>query len=96
MSDREIANQLVEIIISSEMDYDDLKMLSTAIKNKWSAMQCIQAVAFNHDDHVSFFDKKRSRTVFGKVAGINLKTITVKSDQNVIWKVSPSLLKKVS
>lgn len=96
MSDKEMANQLVDIIVSSDMGYDDLKMISNAIKKKWSALQCIQAVAFNYNDRVSFYDKKRYQTVYGKVAGINLKTITVITDEKQTWKVSPSLLKKVS
>ena len=74
-------------------DNDILDVLSTQINRRRSVLQEEAIDNFVVGQDVEF-TRKDGDTIRGSIQKINRKTILVKTDLNLLWKVSPSLLRK--
>ena len=81
-------------ILANIESSDDYNKVVNEIKVAGRNMQRSIKQAFSVGDMVQF-SGKRGNTERGEIIKINPKTIVVKTDF-ITWKVSPSLLKKVS
>lgn len=81
-------------ILANIESSDDYNKVVNEIKVAGRNMQRSIKQAFSVGDTVQF-SGKRGNTERGEIIKINPKTIVVKTDF-ITWKVSPSLLKKVS
>lgn len=70
---------------------EDLKMISMALKTRWSEIEYEVGSKLTIGKMVKFMTK-RGTTVQGRVTKVNMKTVKVVTDGNVVWTVSPSLL----
>lgn len=75
----------------------ELTLIVNLIKERQKSLQREAAVVFAVNDKVRF-DAGRRGIIEGLITKINTKTIQVKQIDgfHTIWKVSPSLLKKVA
>jgi hypothetical protein len=74
-------------------NFDDLKVVNTALSQQWSSIQKDMQSQFAVGDKVTL--KHRGRVVEGTVSKLLVKNITVETDIGT-FRCSPSLLTKVS
>ena len=74
-------------------DNETLNVIITQINRRRSALQEEAIDNFVVGQAVEF-TRKDGDIVRGSIQKINRKTIIVKTDLNLLWKVSPSLLRK--
>ena len=79
--------------IKSIDNFDDLKVVNTALSQQWSSLQKDIQGQFAVGDKVTLTHK--GRVVEGTVTKLLVKNITVETDIG-IFRCSPSLLTKVS
>ena len=79
--------------IKSIDNFDDLKVVNTALSQQWSSLQKDIQGQFAVGDKVTL--THRGRVVEGTVTKLLVKNITVETDIG-IFRCSPSLLTKVS
>ena len=79
--------------IKSIDNFDDLKVVNTALSQQWSSLQKDIQGQFAVGDKVTL--THRGRVVEGSVTILLVKNITVETDIG-IFRFSPSLLTKVS
>lgn len=79
--------------IKSIDNFDDLKVVNTAVGQQWSSLQKDIQGQFAVGDKVTL--THRGRVVEGTVTKLLVKNITVETDIG-IFRCSPSLLTKVS
>jgi uncharacterized protein YkvS len=72
---------------------EEIRELWDVLRNRMDSLQRNAAYSFNVGDLVEFNSRRTGSKVVGVVKKVNRKTILVKS-QDVIWKVTSSLLKK--
>lgn len=74
-------------------DNETLNVIATQINRRRSVLQEEAIDNFVVGQDVEF-TRKDGDTIRGSIQKINRKTILVKTDLNLLWKVSPSLLRK--
>lgn len=74
-------------------DNETLNVIITQINRRRSVLQEEAIDNFVVGQDVEF-TRKDGDTIRGSIQKINRKTILVKTDLNLLWKVSPSLLRK--
>ena len=74
-------------------DNETLNVIATQINRRRSVLQEEAIDNFVVGQDVEF-TRKDGDTIRGSVQKINRKTIIVKTDLNLLWKVPPSLLRK--
>ena len=79
---------------------EDLREAQDALQVKYREIQRLSAMAFRVGDIVSF-NSRNGQKITGIVNKVNQKTVSVKTSPTLNspasnWKVSPSLLRKVS
>lgn len=82
------------LLIQGTFSNDELHSLNRLIKNAYDRNVHVAAVKFRNGDKVEFLNRRNGLTIRGVVTKVNVKTVSVFSEQNVNWKVSPSLLSK--
>jgi len=90
-------SQIVNTILdrTNSMTTDDLTQINAAIKERWNSLQYQTAKLFKVNDRVMFYSAKKQMHVRGTVQKINAKTVQVKAENGMNWKVAPSLLEAV-
>jgi hypothetical protein len=73
-------------------DNETLNVIITQINRRRSALQEEATDNFVVGQDVEF-TRKDGDTIRGSIQKINRKTILIKTDLNLLWKVSPSLLR---
>lgn len=80
-------------LISQVDNIEDLTVISNLLRDRYSYLQTRTARAFRMGDRVSWYSAKRGgMKLFGIVQKVNKKTIKVRTNEGVLWSVSPSLL----
>lgn len=82
---------IIASIYATKFTRSELKQINSAVVATMRAGEAEVATQFRIGQRVKFIGRQ-SRTVFGTVIKVNLKSVKVKADENVTWKVSPSLL----
>jgi ribosomal protein L35AE/L33A len=85
--------EINKAILSGNLSADELRSINRALKAAYAMVQSRAKVAFYVGESVRFTTRS-GELVTGKVTKINQKTIQVRTDTGMQWKVSPSLLKK--
>jgi ribosomal protein L35AE/L33A len=85
--------EINKAILSGNLSADELRSINQALKAAYTMLQSRAKVAFYVGESVRF-NTRSGELVTGKVTKINQKTIAVRTDTGMQWKVSPSLLKK--
>lgn len=80
-------------ILSGNLSADELHSVNQAVKAAYTMLQSRAKFSFYVGESVRFTTRS-GELVTGKVVKINQKTITVRTDTGMQWKVSPSLLRK--
>ncbi len=94
-----MATKLQDVItfIRLDMSIEDRSKIIDVLNEVTHHMQRQACAAWRVGDHVQFFSTKRNRTVTGRVAKTNRKTVIVYEDGSMMkWYVGPSLLKKIA
>lgn len=87
-------SEINKAILSGNFSPDDIRSIQQALKAAYSNMQTREKFSYRVGEEVTF--KARSgEYISGKITKINQKTINVRTNTGMEWKVSPSLLKKV-
>lgn len=73
---------------------DELRQVYDAFKTRSKELNTRLALVFREGEKVEF-KGRHQMTVRGVVTKVNAKSIAVKAETGVNWKVSPSLLKKI-
>lgn len=73
---------------------EQINEVISAINFRRRALRSSQMARFNTGDRVTF--KHRHRKCIGTVTKTNQKTVTVREDTGMLWRISPQLLTKVS
>ena len=83
--------------IMDKAEPGDWKVINQIMRDASNNMQTKAIVAIRADvgDKVEW-DSKTGSTLRGKIQKINRKTIIVKTETGSLWKVSPSMLRKVA
>ena len=82
------AKMLVPMILNSPRE--DLNLISKAVNQRMKQLTELETKSFNKRDRV-FFDYQ-GETIRGTVIRVNKKTITLRSDNDIEWRVSPKFL----
>ena len=69
---------------------EDLELIRKAVNARMKQLIELEAKSFSKRDRV-FFDYE-GETIRGTVIRVNKKTITLRSDNDVEWRVSPKFL----
>ncbi len=81
----------------SKFTKDELIALNKLIIKRLKYLDNLDSIeritSFNIGDSVSF--EYRGYYITGIVAKINIKTISIQTENNGIWRVSPSLVKRI-
>lgn len=94
MSTQLTAAQIRTALLTQSFTMSDLTGINDSLRLAYKRAQNSIACEFNPGDRVTF-TARGGRLIEGKVIRRNTKTIQVFSDDNVNWKVSPSLLRKI-
>lgn len=89
------SKQLVDLMrVIDTADRDDLTRLSSALKDRWDALRADARDQFKRGDRVRFATKRHG-VVFATILDFNRKSVAVRSDSGMNWRVSPTLLVKI-
>lgn len=88
-----LVSDINKAILSGNFSAEDLKSISQATKAAYTMLQSRAKFAFYIGESVRFTTRS-DELVTGKVTKINQKTINVRTNTGMEWKVSPSLLRK--
>lgn len=86
-------NDINKAILSGNLSAEDLRSVNQAVKAAYTMLQSRAKFAFYIGEPVSFTTRS-GHPITGKVVKINQKTINVRTNTGMEWKVSPSLLRK--
>jgi hypothetical protein len=90
--DKATRSQLAGLLAG--MEKEDLMEASRMVRDAFSSLERREALAFKEGDRVRF-EGKKGVMVEGTVEYPNEKTVTVKTDVGLRWRVSPSFLEKI-
>ena len=79
-------------LISQIEDTDTLREVGNLVRRRWGDLQRRAVYTFRVGDRVEW-DSKYGRTDRGVVTKINQKTVSLRADSGVLWKVSANLLR---
>ncbi len=88
-----LVSDINKAILSGNFSADELRSISQATKAAYTMLQSRAKFAFYVGESVRFTTRS-GELVTGKVTKINQKTINVRTNTGMEWKVSPSLLRK--
>lgn len=88
-----LVSDINKAILSGNLSAEELRSISQATKAAYTMLQSRARFSFYVGESVSFTTRS-GHPITGKVAKINQKTIQVRTDTGMEWKVSPSLLRK--
>ena len=88
-----LVSDVNKAILSGNFSAEDLKSISQATKAAYTMLQSRAKFAFYIGESVNFANRS-GQLITGKVTKINQKTIIVRTNTGMEWKVSPSLLRK--
>jgi hypothetical protein len=81
--------------ISNVSTLDELRVINAALSARWKQLQRVAVVQFRPGDRVQFLNRRNGETVTGFVVKINQKSVSMRADSGVNWKVAGCLLKPV-
>jgi len=73
---------------------NDLEKLIKAVKEQQGYIASLEGSKFKSGDNVKW-KSRRGMYVNGTILRVNQKSVSVKAEDGVSWRVSPSLLEKV-
>lgn len=88
-----LVSDINKAILSGNFSADELRSVSQAVKAAYAMAQSRAKFSFCVGQSVGFTSRS-GELVTGKVTKINQKTINVRTNTGMEWKVSPSLLRK--
>jgi ribosomal protein L35AE/L33A len=88
-----LVSDINKAILSGNFSADELRSISQATKAAYTMLQSRAKFAFYIGESVNFTNRL-GQLITGKVTKINQKTINVRTNTGMEWKVSPSLLRK--
>lgn len=83
-------NQLIRAIFAVET-LDDLKGINQAARQRWSELESRGILRFRKGMSVKF-RSRNGGTIVGLVCRVNRKSVTVRVNGHMTYRVSPSLL----
>lgn len=94
MTSKEIRLALMKIT-----DLNELREINEVLMLQYRSLQAVKTAhavaAFRKGDRVSFIGKNGLKH-FGTVQKVNQKTVTVFSDRQSTWRITPGLLSKIA
>ena len=88
-----LVSDINKAILSGNLSADELRSINQALKAAYTMLQSRAKFSFYVGESVNFADRS-GQLITGKVTKINQKTINVRTNTGMEWKVSPSLLRK--
>lgn len=91
-----LPDALVDSLMTVE-SLAELKKVSEIVKIRWAELKAREARAFKAGDKVIIrhSDKRGGQNEYATVLKINKTTVTVRAENGMMWKCSPSVLTKV-
>lgn len=82
------------ISLISKMNKKDLKIVDSAMRERWSYLVSLNCLDFQVGDKVTF-KGKYGEQMKGKILSVARKSLRVEDENGKSWRISPSLLKKI-
>lgn len=88
-------NEIAEKIYKLEST-DELRQIWDIVKVRFNELEKRQAMKFRRGENVEWDSHKRPGVVIkGVIVSVNDKTLTVKADDGMQWRVAPSFCRKI-